>query len=1104
VQSVVSHLGRTLGIDRGEERVFACGAITLFLVGSASVSLTNVSETYFLKRVGVDRLPLVFLLNMLLLIGSTYFVSRLASRSTRRHLLAGTLAVLAGVPLLLWFLVLAHVSGVYVLLVIATKQLDAIALLVFWIVLGGLLHPRQAKRLYAPIIAGGTLGRILGSFASGAIGNVLGIPSLLLASAIPIGLASLLAVRIRTTVPAPVARMTGRRLPSQPLGTFTKFQPLWRESRLFRLLVVCALLAGCVGPMLYFQFSYIVDMATRGSNGEIRLLDLYAKVRGFINAGVLGLQLVGTARIFRRIGVPLASVLSPLVYLVGFAGVSTRLDLPSGIGAIGGTNLQDHAIQEPAQRILATLFPERVRAAATSLIDGPVQRTGGALGNILVLCALAVSSPAWIGFTALPIAAMWLAAAIVLWRIYPALLLEVAAARAHTDVAPGLRQLVDPGTVRVLERSLIDPDPRRCRAACTLVIEALPASAVTTLARAICAAPPVNRGLLVETLHQLLERNPGVHRPVPKAAQQIEPLLADATFLRVDERAHLVEVYAHLKPSLRLGTPAGTLVTQLLSDAAPAVRLAATVWLHQAGPCGTGNDLDALLADAAVSGDDSVRRIALEALRTLLLSEQGSRTADDMTRWNRRMALIAARLVDPRDRALAARTLADVTVHRGPAVAACGDLVLPYAGDPDPQVRAAVLRFVGRARLEAKIPWAIERLGSDDETEAAAAAQALRDIGPVALTPLLTASHFGRRAVREAVLPILHDMPCDAAVLRARIGSEINGIQRLVLQLSGLRAGDVSQLVLQRIEERIAEGLHTTLLMLAMQQHNDQIAALGHLLYHSRDGRGRAVVIEALEALLRPAENARLLALLEGGSVSGAAVAAAEALGRPLPSFDDAVRETLTDTDALTRAFLLASLGATRLALISGAISSATDSGAQNVAAAGMVAGRDLEDHTARRDGISEDTMNQVDIILHLRSLDLFARLTTRELSELSAVVREETYPAGAAIVREGEFGDCMYVVVEGEARITRAGEFLADRRPMEFFGEMALFDGETRSATITATTRLRLLRIERTDLLRLMEEQPGMAINMCQTLSRHVRGLIDRLESRTKDRGES
>ena len=443
-------------------------------------------------------------------------MSRIAVRTERRRLLVGTFAALAGLVILLWFLVLARSPGVFVLLLIGAKQLDAIALIAFWMILGGVLHARQAKRLYAPMIAGGTLGRILGSFASGFIGDSLGISAVLPVSALAIGLASLLATRLRSVVPARLAQMTGRAAAAAapPPPALSRFAALWQESRLFRLLVVSALLGGTVAPMLYFQFSYIVDLATRGSNAEMRLLGLYAKVRGFINLGVLAMQLVGTGWVFRRIGVPLASTLSPLVYLLGFLGVSARLDLPAGIGAMGGANLQDHAVQEPAQRILVTLFPERVRLAATSLIDGPVQRLGGALGNVLVLCALAVATPAWIGFVALPITALWLAVAITLWRIYPTLLLEVASEGGmRPDVAMSLPELMDPGTLRVLASSLVDPDSRRCRAACELVVEAPGSGAAAVLANAARRAPPANRPLLVGALHRLLERRTGTHRP---------------------------------------------------------------------------------------------------------------------------------------------------------------------------------------------------------------------------------------------------------------------------------------------------------------------------------------------------------------------------------------------------------------------------------------------------------------------------------------------------------------------------------------------------------------------------------------------------------------
>jgi hypothetical protein len=1088
--STVTRLARSLGVEAGEGRVFVWGTITLFLIGWASVSLTNVAETFFLKRVGVDRLPIVFLVNCLLLVGTTYTVSRNAAGKAHRLVLAATFAGLAGMVTLLWLLVLGHVRAVFVLLVIASKQLDAIALIVFWTVLGGVLHGRQAKRLYAPMIAGGTLGRILGSFASGFIGSALGIRTLLPVSALALGIASLLALGVRSALPAHVTRMTGRPRAAPPPPGLGKFSQLWRDSRLFRLLAVSGACAGTLGPMLYFQFSYIVDVATRGANAEMRLLDVYAQFRGFINAGVLGMQLLGTPRVFRRIGVPLAATLSPLVYLVGFFGVSTRLDLPSGMGAVGTANLQDHAVQEPAQRILVTLLPERARAAATSLIEGPIQRLGGATGNLLVLGALAVSSPAWVGFVALPIAALWLASATALWRIYPTLLLEVAATGPlHTDVAQSLPELVDPSTLRVLQSRLIDPDLRLCRAACALVAEAPHRRTVAALARAIRDAPAANRPLLIDTLYGLLEHQ-SVRRPMATAARDIEPLLANVHTLSTVQRAHLVEIYARLAPQLHPGTHGADVLGRLLSDPEAAVRLSARVHLDCRAPSASmSEDLDAVLAHTFATDAAAAHQVALDALRAALLTTNRSpqQTAGSAERWGARVTLVAERLSDPHDRARAAEVLAEIAKHDWPRLATFAAVVLPHADDHDPRVRAAVVRFVGYARLAQYAGWLIDRLLAHDPREAAAAADALHALGHTAMNALLHALAHGKRAMRDAILPILRDMPVDRATLQALIDDEVIHIQDILLQMHGLTRGPVAAVVLQRLSERIAEGVHTTLLLFAALLHEERIAALGRLLAHSRDRQRQAVLVEALEALLPPAQGARLIPLLERRDPQRLAFDAARARGCALPSFDDAVRSTLADSDRLTRELMEATLDSDSRARVA--------LPPQPLRA--LASAAQFEHHG--NDIMERDVpmLSSVEILLQLRSLDIFARVTTRELSELAALVREETYRSGATIVRERDFGDCMYIVVEGEVHVSREGQFVARLNPGEFFGEMALFNGETRVATVAAATRVRVLRVERRDLLQLMDEQPGMAIAMCQTLSSRVRDLINQIEGR-------
>jgi CRP-like cAMP-binding protein len=136
--------------------------------------------------------------------------------------------------------------------------------------------------------------------------------------------------------------------------------------------------------------------------------------------------------------------------------------------------------------------------------------------------------------------------------------------------------------------------------------------------------------------------------------------------------------------------------------------------------------------------------------------------------------------------------------------------------------------------------------------------------------------------------------------------------------------------------------------------------------------------------------------------------------------------------------------------------------------------------------------LSPVETMLHLRNLDLFEGLTTRQLAELASVVRETSFASGTGIVEEGEYDDSMYFIVEGRVRIAKGGREVAELGPKDFFGEMAVFDGERRSASATAVGDCRLLRLARGDLFEVMEDEPGIGIGICQTLVRRVRGLLD------------
>jgi CRP-like cAMP-binding protein len=115
------------------------------------------------------------------------------------------------------------------------------------------------------------------------------------------------------------------------------------------------------------------------------------------------------------------------------------------------------------------------------------------------------------------------------------------------------------------------------------------------------------------------------------------------------------------------------------------------------------------------------------------------------------------------------------------------------------------------------------------------------------------------------------------------------------------------------------------------------------------------------------------------------------------------------------------------------------------------------------------------------------------------------SYSDGTLIVREGDSGDCMYVVQEGEVEVfvVRDGEEiqLAIRREGEFFGEMSIFERAPRSASVRARGDTRVLTVDRKNLLRRVHEDPSLAYGIIEAMSVRIRELSEELANVKRQR---
>lgn len=107
-------------------------------------------------------------------------------------------------------------------------------------------------------------------------------------------------------------------------------------------------------------------------------------------------------------------------------------------------------------------------------------------------------------------------------------------------------------------------------------------------------------------------------------------------------------------------------------------------------------------------------------------------------------------------------------------------------------------------------------------------------------------------------------------------------------------------------------------------------------------------------------------------------------------------------------------------------------------------------------------------------------------------------YKAGEIIARQGEVGECMYVIQKGRVEVlNESGDVRTPLRVAdegEFIGEMAIFDRVERSATLKALDDVRLLTIDKRNFLKRIHEDPSLAFKVVQTMSRRVRELGDEL----------
>lgn len=138
--------------------------------------------------------------------------------------------------------------------------------------------------------------------------------------------------------------------------------------------------------------------------------------------------------------------------------------------------------------------------------------------------------------------------------------------------------------------------------------------------------------------------------------------------------------------------------------------------------------------------------------------------------------------------------------------------------------------------------------------------------------------------------------------------------------------------------------------------------------------------------------------------------------------------------------------------------------------------------------------LTSVERLLFVRGVPIFKELRDDFLVRLASIMEELSFPSRHTIFQKGEEGRSLYIVVKGEVRIHIGKQDINRLGQGEAFGEMALFDSEPRSASVSTIDECECLILTQQQLYEAIDETPGIAVNIIRLLSRRIRELNQKL----------
>jgi ATP/ADP translocase len=437
-------------------RVVLMSAYLLLIIAAYSTTKA-VRDSLFVTKIGPSQLPYVYLMiaGVMGLVSVVY--TRAVARVGLRKLIRATSLIAISNLLLFWLLFKQNSPIWFYVLYVWVSLFGAITASQFWLLATHVFNPREARRVFTWLAAGGILGGILGGALTNRVANWFGTESLLIVCALMMAASIVLLERAASFVQGAI-EVDGTSEDEDGASGRAVYRQV-RESRHLKLIVLLLTVGVIVEAFIDYEYKYV---AKQSFTSKDYLTAFFGTITFYVGIFSLLFQTLITNRILKRLGVAWAIGMLPAGLLVAF----TALAIHSSLWAAALLQLVDggfsYSIHRSGMELLFLPIAPQTRNRVKGFIDMFVDRTGRAAGAVLLLVlTVALSfSISTLSLFAVGLCVAWIGMVIAVKREY---VHSFRQALEKTVIEPEALQLrnLDTTTVQTLRRLLSGGDEGR-------------------------------------------------------------------------------------------------------------------------------------------------------------------------------------------------------------------------------------------------------------------------------------------------------------------------------------------------------------------------------------------------------------------------------------------------------------------------------------------------------------------------------------------------------------------------------------------------------------------------------------------------------------------